>query len=192
MILSSFVLILSASTRSSSSVLMNLMMSDENNRDIYITIASMPPPKPCSHCCPVPSATTIRTGRKKKIHYMIWLPSTYKPSISTQLMSFFSQETGIVWSTATCSTAGTRWCIHSLLSSQLSSSKRTKWSCWTPATLWWPVGSRSAQVTQPHSWKNIHIPPLHDLKWPKITSPFIVFCFQIQCKHTIVHSVLPR
>uniref|UniRef100_A0A8C2ZJ50 DDB1 and CUL4 associated factor 15 n=1 Tax=Cyclopterus lumpus TaxID=8103 RepID=A0A8C2ZJ50_CYCLU len=35
------------------SVLMNLMMSDENNRDIYITIASMPPPKPCSYCCPV-------------------------------------------------------------------------------------------------------------------------------------------
>uniref|UniRef100_A0A8C2ZIN6 DDB1 and CUL4 associated factor 15 n=1 Tax=Cyclopterus lumpus TaxID=8103 RepID=A0A8C2ZIN6_CYCLU len=34
-------------------VLMNLMMSDENNRDIYITIASMPPPKPCSYCCPV-------------------------------------------------------------------------------------------------------------------------------------------
>lgn len=39
------------------------MMSDENNRDIYITIASMPPPKPCSFCCPVPSATTIRTGK---------------------------------------------------------------------------------------------------------------------------------
>lgn len=57
-----------ASTRSSSSVLMNLMMSDENNRDIYITIASMPPPKPCSQCCPVPSATTIRTGIKTHTH----------------------------------------------------------------------------------------------------------------------------
>lgn len=62
MILFAYV-ILPASTRSSSSVLMNLMMSDENNRDIYITIASMPPPKPCSVCCPVPSSTTIRTGK---------------------------------------------------------------------------------------------------------------------------------
>lgn len=50
------------STRSSRSILMNLMMSDENNRDIYVTIASMPPPKPCLHCCPFPSSTTIRTG----------------------------------------------------------------------------------------------------------------------------------
>lgn len=58
----------SSSTRSSSSVLMNLMMSDENNRDIYITIASMPPPKPCSNCCPVPSATTIRTGKHTDKH----------------------------------------------------------------------------------------------------------------------------
>ena len=57
-----------ASTRSSNSVLMNLMMSDENNRDIYITIASMPPPKPCSVCCPVPSATTIRTGKHTHTH----------------------------------------------------------------------------------------------------------------------------
>lgn len=57
-----FCLFLLASTRSSRSILMNLMMSDENNRDIYVTIASMPPPKPCSHCCPFPSSTTIRTG----------------------------------------------------------------------------------------------------------------------------------
>uniref|UniRef100_A0A3B4AUD3 DDB1- and CUL4-associated factor 15 WD40 repeat-containing domain-containing protein n=1 Tax=Periophthalmus magnuspinnatus TaxID=409849 RepID=A0A3B4AUD3_9GOBI len=42
------IVIFGFNTRSSSSVLMNLMMSDENNRDIYITIASMPPPKPCS------------------------------------------------------------------------------------------------------------------------------------------------
>uniref|UniRef100_A0A3Q3ITU4 DDB1- and CUL4-associated factor 15 WD40 repeat-containing domain-containing protein n=1 Tax=Monopterus albus TaxID=43700 RepID=A0A3Q3ITU4_MONAL len=58
-------------TRSSSSVLMNLMMSDENNRDIYITVASMPPPKPCSYCCPVPSATTIRTGECLEHGYML-------------------------------------------------------------------------------------------------------------------------
>lgn len=65
--------ILYLSTRSSRSVLMNLMMSDENNRDIYITIASMPPSKPCSKCCPVPSATTIRTGNC--VHRYILLPS---------------------------------------------------------------------------------------------------------------------
>lgn len=41
---------------------MNLMMSDENNRDIYITIASMPPPRPCSQCSPFPPATTARSG----------------------------------------------------------------------------------------------------------------------------------
>ncbi|KAM4595436.1 DDB1- and CUL4-associated factor 15 isoform 1-T1 [Fundulus diaphanus] len=56
------IVIFGFNTRSSSSVLMNLMMSDENNRDIYITIASMPPSRPCSKCCPVPSATTIRTA----------------------------------------------------------------------------------------------------------------------------------
>uniref|UniRef100_A0A3Q2W5H7 DDB1 and CUL4 associated factor 15 n=1 Tax=Haplochromis burtoni TaxID=8153 RepID=A0A3Q2W5H7_HAPBU len=58
-------------TRSSNSVLMNLMMSDENNRDIYITIASMPPPKPCAQCCPVPSVTTIRTGECLEHGYVL-------------------------------------------------------------------------------------------------------------------------
>ncbi len=80
-------MVLPASTRSSSSVLMNLMMSDENNRDIYITIASMPPPKPCSYCCPVPSATTIRTGKLTHRHThtllfslpLIWLHPFLSP-----------------------------------------------------------------------------------------------------------------
>ncbi|XP_051982740.1 DDB1- and CUL4-associated factor 15-like [Xyrauchen texanus] len=49
-------------TRSSSSALMNMMMSDENNRDIYITITSMPPAQPCKQCCPTSSVSTIRTG----------------------------------------------------------------------------------------------------------------------------------
>uniref|UniRef100_A0A3Q3XM16 DDB1- and CUL4-associated factor 15 WD40 repeat-containing domain-containing protein n=1 Tax=Mola mola TaxID=94237 RepID=A0A3Q3XM16_MOLML len=57
------IVIFGFNTRSSSSVLMNLMMSDENNRDIYITITSMPPPKSCSNCCPIPSSSTIRTGK---------------------------------------------------------------------------------------------------------------------------------
>lgn len=54
------------STRSSSSLLMNLMMSEENNRDIYITILSMPPTVPCSKCCPVPTSMTVPTGGKTK------------------------------------------------------------------------------------------------------------------------------
>ncbi|KAG1955988.1 DDB1- and CUL4-associated factor 15 [Pimephales promelas] len=49
-------------TRSSSSALMNMMMSDENNRDIYITITSMPPAEPCKQCCPTTTVSTIRTG----------------------------------------------------------------------------------------------------------------------------------
>uniref|UniRef100_UPI0037E7AC2C DDB1- and CUL4-associated factor 15 isoform X2 n=1 Tax=Semicossyphus pulcher TaxID=241346 RepID=UPI0037E7AC2C len=64
--------------RISSSVLMNLMMSDENNRDIYITIASMPPPKPCPKCCPVPTATTIRTGSGECLEHGYVFNSRYQ------------------------------------------------------------------------------------------------------------------
>ncbi|XP_056312408.1 DDB1- and CUL4-associated factor 15 [Danio aesculapii] len=49
-------------TRSSSSALMNMMMSDENNRDIYITITSMPPAQPCKQCCPVASTSVVCVG----------------------------------------------------------------------------------------------------------------------------------
>lgn len=81
------------STRSSSSVLMNLMMSDENNRDIYITIASMPPPKPCSYCCPVPSVSTIRTGKRTDLlvchSHCLCLPLSL-----IQLCSFLSTGSG--------------------------------------------------------------------------------------------------
>ncbi|XP_061576645.1 DDB1- and CUL4-associated factor 15 [Cololabis saira] len=72
------IVIFGFNTRSSSSVLMNLMMSDENNRDIYITIASMPPSKPCSYCCPVPSATTIRTGSGQCLEHGYVLNSRYQ------------------------------------------------------------------------------------------------------------------
>ncbi|XP_071389916.1 DDB1- and CUL4-associated factor 15 [Centroberyx affinis] len=72
------IVIFGFNTRSSSSVLMNLMMSDENNRDIYITIASMPPPKPCSRCCPIPSATTIRTGSGECLEHGYVLNSRYQ------------------------------------------------------------------------------------------------------------------
>ncbi|XP_028273178.1 DDB1- and CUL4-associated factor 15 isoform X2 [Parambassis ranga] len=72
------IVIFGFNTRTSSSVLMNLMMSDENNRDIYITIASMPPPKPCSNCCPVPSASTIRTGSGECLEHGYVLNSRYQ------------------------------------------------------------------------------------------------------------------
>lgn len=72
------IVIFGFNTRSSNSVLMNLMMSDENNRDIYITIASMPPPKPCSQCCPVPTGSTIRTGGGDCLEHGYVLNSRYQ------------------------------------------------------------------------------------------------------------------
>ncbi|XP_042171260.1 DDB1- and CUL4-associated factor 15-like isoform X1 [Oncorhynchus tshawytscha] len=56
---------------------MNLMMSDENNRDIYITIASMPPLRPCSQCCP-PNTSTIRTGSGECLGHGYMLNSRYQ------------------------------------------------------------------------------------------------------------------
>ncbi|XP_054593638.1 DDB1- and CUL4-associated factor 15 isoform X2 [Nothobranchius furzeri] len=72
------IVIFGFNTRSSNSVLMNLMMGDENNRDIYITIASMPPPKHCSQCSPIPSATTIRTGSGECLEHGYVLNSRYQ------------------------------------------------------------------------------------------------------------------
>uniref|UniRef100_A0A8C7H2K0 DDB1 and CUL4 associated factor 15 n=1 Tax=Oncorhynchus kisutch TaxID=8019 RepID=A0A8C7H2K0_ONCKI len=73
---------LASNTRSSSSVLMNLMMSDENNRDIYITIASMPPLRPCSQCCP-PNTSTIQClehGYMLNSRYQVVYPfPTFQP-----------------------------------------------------------------------------------------------------------------
>ncbi|KAF7657063.1 hypothetical protein LDENG_00032460 [Lucifuga dentata] len=72
------IVIFGFNTRSSSDVLMNFMMSDENSRDIYITIASMPPPKLCSRCCPVPSVSTIRTGSGECLEHGYVLNSRYQ------------------------------------------------------------------------------------------------------------------
>uniref|UniRef100_A0A8C7H6A7 DDB1 and CUL4 associated factor 15 n=1 Tax=Oncorhynchus kisutch TaxID=8019 RepID=A0A8C7H6A7_ONCKI len=68
---------LASNTRSSSSVLMNLMMSDENNRDIYITIASMPPLRPCSQCC---SGECLEHGYMLNSRYQVVYPfPTFQP-----------------------------------------------------------------------------------------------------------------
>ncbi|XP_020560901.1 DDB1- and CUL4-associated factor 15 isoform X2 [Oryzias latipes] len=72
------IVIFGFNTRSSSSVLMNLMMSDENNRDIYITIASMPPPRPCSQCSAIPPATTVRSGSSECLEHGYVLNSRYQ------------------------------------------------------------------------------------------------------------------
>ncbi|KAG7491431.1 hypothetical protein MATL_G00003470 [Megalops atlanticus] len=71
------IVIFGFNTRSSSSVLMNLMMSDENNRDIYITIASMPPSRPCAQCCPPPTSS-IRTGGGECLEHGFVLNSRYQ------------------------------------------------------------------------------------------------------------------
>uniref|UniRef100_A0A8K9Y5Q4 DDB1 and CUL4 associated factor 15 n=1 Tax=Oncorhynchus mykiss TaxID=8022 RepID=A0A8K9Y5Q4_ONCMY len=77
------IVIFGFNTRSSSSVLMNLMMSDENNRDIYITIASMPPLRPCSQCCP-PNTSTIQClehGYMLNSRYQVVYPfPTFQPA----------------------------------------------------------------------------------------------------------------
>ncbi|XP_015251855.1 PREDICTED: DDB1- and CUL4-associated factor 15 [Cyprinodon variegatus] len=76
------IVIFGFNTRSSSSVmmnsLMNLMMSDDNNRDIYITIASMPLSKPCSNCCPAPMGSTMRTGSGECLEHGYVLNSRYQ------------------------------------------------------------------------------------------------------------------
>lgn len=134
------------STRSSSSLLMNLMMSDENNRDIYITILSMPPTVPCTKCCPVPTSMTVPTGGETKHSLRSGCLVARNPFPPDCFCIFSPQGTGSAWITAMCSTAGTRWSIRSPPSSLPSSLRRTKLSCSTPATLWWPVESHSAQV----------------------------------------------
>uniref|UniRef100_A0A8C6LJF0 DDB1 and CUL4 associated factor 15 n=1 Tax=Nothobranchius furzeri TaxID=105023 RepID=A0A8C6LJF0_NOTFU len=73
------IVIFGFNTRSSNSVLMNLMMGDENNRDIYITIASMPPPKHCSQCSPIPSC--LEHGYVLNSRYQVVYPfPTFQPA----------------------------------------------------------------------------------------------------------------
>uniref|UniRef100_A0A6Q2XBC8 DDB1- and CUL4-associated factor 15 WD40 repeat-containing domain-containing protein n=1 Tax=Esox lucius TaxID=8010 RepID=A0A6Q2XBC8_ESOLU len=75
------IVIFGFNTRSSSTVLMNLMMSDENNRDIYITIASMPPPQPCSQCCPARGGVCLEHGYVLNSRYQVVYPfPTFQPA----------------------------------------------------------------------------------------------------------------
>ncbi|XP_018615111.2 DDB1- and CUL4-associated factor 15 isoform X1 [Scleropages formosus] len=72
------VIVFGFNTRSSSSVLMNLVMSDENNRDIYITIASMPPLRPCSQCSAPPTLSSGRAGAAECLEHGYVLNSRYQ------------------------------------------------------------------------------------------------------------------
>uniref|UniRef100_A0A8C5FX64 DDB1 and CUL4 associated factor 15 n=1 Tax=Gadus morhua TaxID=8049 RepID=A0A8C5FX64_GADMO len=73
------IVIFGFNTRCSSSVLMNLMMSDENNRDIYITIASMPPAAPCTQCSPPPAC--LEHGYVLNSRYQVVYPfPTFQPA----------------------------------------------------------------------------------------------------------------
>ncbi|KAL4648570.1 DDB1- and CUL4-associated factor 15 [Arapaima gigas] len=72
------IIVFGFNTRSSSSVLMNLMMSDENNRDIYITIASMPPVRPCSQCSAVPTLSSGHAGATECLEHGYVLNSRYQ------------------------------------------------------------------------------------------------------------------
>ncbi|XP_028827046.1 DDB1- and CUL4-associated factor 15 [Denticeps clupeoides] len=83
------IVIFGFNTRSSSSALMNMVMSDENNRDIYVTIAAMPPARPCMQCCPTATTSTIRTGGDclehgyvLNAHYQVVYPfPTFQPAL---------------------------------------------------------------------------------------------------------------
>ncbi|XP_069051729.1 DDB1- and CUL4-associated factor 15 isoform X1 [Lepisosteus oculatus] len=70
------IVIFGFNTRSSSSVLMNLMMSDENNRDIYVTVATMPPSRPCTHCTGPPAAS--QSGSSQCLAHGYVLNSRYQ------------------------------------------------------------------------------------------------------------------
>ncbi|XP_054635209.1 DDB1- and CUL4-associated factor 15 isoform X2 [Dunckerocampus dactyliophorus] len=56
----------------------NSLLMAENYRDIYITIVSMPSPKPCPDCCKLPSTLSIRNGSGKCLEHGYVLNSRYQ------------------------------------------------------------------------------------------------------------------
>ncbi|XP_041961495.1 DDB1- and CUL4-associated factor 15 [Alosa sapidissima] len=72
---------------SSSSALLNMVMSDENNRDIYITIISMPAARPCIECKSSPStaamgAEPLEPGFVLNARYQVVHPfPTFQPAL---------------------------------------------------------------------------------------------------------------
>uniref|UniRef100_A0A8D0GHN3 DDB1 and CUL4 associated factor 15 n=1 Tax=Sphenodon punctatus TaxID=8508 RepID=A0A8D0GHN3_SPHPU len=74
---SSKVIVFGFNTRSTNGLLMNLMMSDENHRDIYISTVAMPPLVPC----PDPNAHCLRHGFMLHTKYQVVYPfPTFQPA----------------------------------------------------------------------------------------------------------------
>ncbi|MGH0188334.1 UNVERIFIED_CONTAM: hypothetical protein FKN15_029108 [Acipenser sinensis] len=71
------IIIFGFNTRSSSSMLMNMMMSDENNRDIYITVVTMPPFQSCKVCSEL-AATTRPGGSAQCLQHGFMLNTKYQ------------------------------------------------------------------------------------------------------------------
>ncbi|MBN3282374.1 DCA15 factor, partial [Polyodon spathula] len=71
------IIIFGFNTRSSSSMLMNMMMSDENNRDIYITVVTMPPFQSCKVCNEL-AATTRPGGSAQCLQHGFMLNTKYQ------------------------------------------------------------------------------------------------------------------
>ncbi|XP_076851293.1 DDB1- and CUL4-associated factor 15 isoform X2 [Brachyhypopomus gauderio] len=66
-------------TRTSSSAVMNMMISDENMRDIYVTIATMPPTLPCQQCT---GGDCLQHGFVLNAHYQVVYPfPTFQPAL---------------------------------------------------------------------------------------------------------------
>uniref|UniRef100_A0A8D0GGG9 DDB1 and CUL4 associated factor 15 n=1 Tax=Sphenodon punctatus TaxID=8508 RepID=A0A8D0GGG9_SPHPU len=85
---SSKVIVFGFNTRSTNGLLMNLMMSDENHRDIYISTVAMPPLVPCPGCRDMalahpgdPNAHCLRHGFMLHTKYQVVYPfPTFQPA----------------------------------------------------------------------------------------------------------------
>ncbi|XP_067320104.1 DDB1- and CUL4-associated factor 15 [Anolis sagrei] len=85
---SSKVIVFGFNTRSANGLLMNMMMSDENHRDIYISTVAMPPLTHCSSCRDMaiahpgdPSAKCLQHGFMLHTKYQVVYPfPTFQPA----------------------------------------------------------------------------------------------------------------
>ncbi|XP_042311659.1 DDB1- and CUL4-associated factor 15 [Sceloporus undulatus] len=85
---SSKVIVFGFNTRSANGLLMNMMMSDENHRDIYISMVAMPPLVHCSSCRDMaiahpgdPNAKCLQHGFMLHTKYQVVYPfPTFQPA----------------------------------------------------------------------------------------------------------------
>ncbi|KAL0611092.1 DDB1- and CUL4-associated factor 15 [Plecturocebus cupreus] len=82
------VIVFGFNTRSANGTLMNMMMSDENHRDIYVSTVAMPPPGRCAACQDAsrahpgdPNAQCLRHGFMLHTKYQVVYPfPTFQPA----------------------------------------------------------------------------------------------------------------